>query len=140
MAVKCKGCVRMSVQRVPVGLTSISVPVHPRNAKLGDRVLHICSSILIEAEDAASIDEGEEVTLLRWTSVLITSATRSAADGSVLALDSEYLPEFKFLRKKKAVTWLAYCGELVLLKLLRVSPYIFYCHMCVDLVWLSMYD
>jgi tRNA synthetases class I (E and Q), anti-codon binding domain len=68
MAVKCKGCVRMSVQRVPVGLTSISVPVHPRNAKLGDRVLHICNSIIIEAEDAASIDEGEEVTLLRWTS------------------------------------------------------------------------
>jgi glutamyl/glutaminyl-tRNA synthetase len=50
MAVKRDGCVEMSVKRVPAGITSVSVPMHPRNAKLGDRVLHISNSVLIEAE------------------------------------------------------------------------------------------
>jgi uncharacterized membrane protein YdbT with pleckstrin-like domain len=72
-------------------------------------------------QDAASIDEGEEVTLLRWTSVLVTSARRSHGDGSVVSLESEYLPVFKFLKKKKAVTWLANCADLVPLKLLQVT-------------------
>jgi uncharacterized membrane protein YdbT with pleckstrin-like domain len=61
------------------------------------------------------------VTLLRWTSVLVTSARRSPGDGSVQSLESEYLPVFKFLKKKKAVTWLANCADLVPLKLLQVS-------------------
>jgi tRNA synthetases class I (E and Q), anti-codon binding domain len=77
--------------------------------------------IQIIQQDAASIDEGEEVTLLRWTSVLVTSARRSPGDGSVLSLESEYLPVFKFLKKKKAVTWLANCADLVPLKLLQVT-------------------
>jgi hypothetical protein len=52
--------------------------------------------------------------------VLVTCARRSPGDGSVLSLESEYLPVFKFLKKKKAVTWLANCADLVPLKLLQV--------------------
>ena len=73
-------------------------------------------------QDAASIDEGEEVTLLRWTSVLVTGATRRPSDGMVTSLQSEYLPVFKFLKKKKDVTWLANCADLVNVKLLTFGP------------------
>ncbi len=41
--------------------------------------------VLVDQEDAASYKQGEEVTLLRWGNVTITSIT-TAADGKVTAL------------------------------------------------------
>lgn len=41
--------------------------------------------MLVDQEDAASYKQGEEVTLLRWGNVTITSIT-TAADGKVTGL------------------------------------------------------
>ena len=56
MAVKREGCVELSVARVPSGVTSVSVPMHPRNSSLGDRVLNISDRVLIEAEVSSTLN------------------------------------------------------------------------------------
>jgi glutamyl-tRNA synthetase len=122
MAVRNEGCVRMSVARMPPGITSLTVPMHPRNDALGTRTLHVSNNVILDGQDAESIEEGEEVTLLRWTSVLVTCIHRNFSLGNMLSLESEYLPVFKFLKKKKAVTWLADCGDLIPLKLIQFGP------------------
>ncbi|KAG5175327.1 tRNA synthetases class I, catalytic domain-containing protein [Tribonema minus] len=97
--------------------------VHPHNAALGTRTLHTTGRVLLNAQDAEHIEEGEEVTLLRWTSVLVIGARRAAASGrGACALESEYLPVFKFLKKKRAVTWLAERPDLVPLRLVQFPP------------------
>mmetsp|Transcript_7970 Transcript_7970/g.12083 ORF Transcript_7970/g.12083 Transcript_7970/m.12083 type:complete len:578 (+) Transcript_7970:171-1904(+) len=123
MAVRTKGCVRMSVKRSPKGSSSLVVPMHPRNDALGTRTLHIGNTVLLDGQDAESIEEGEEVTLLRWTSVLVTCIHRDLSRGTTQSLESEYLPVFKFLKKKKAVTWLADCQDLIPLTLVQFSAH-----------------
>ncbi|KAG5178931.1 ribosomal protein L25/Gln-tRNA synthetase [Tribonema minus] len=122
MAVRRDGCVCMTVARAPPGVTTLSVPMHPRNEALGTRTLHVGDCVLLDAQDAESIEEGEEVTLLRWTSVLVTCIQRECTRGATQSLSSEYLPIFKFLKRKRAVTWLANRPDLVPLKLVEFGP------------------
>ena len=57
---------------------------------------------LLEGEDAAGLNAGDEVVLVRWGLVKITAKT------GPLAFVGEYVPD-GVLKKKKALHWLAAC-------------------------------
>lgn len=62
--------------------------------------------MLVDQEDAQSYKEGEEVTLLRWGNVKITTIEKGA-DGKVTALRGEHDPNATNFSKTKKATWIA---------------------------------
>ncbi|CAM9331339.1 unnamed protein product, partial [Chrysoparadoxa australica] len=118
MAIDDSDYVEVVITEVPRGFVPISVPQHPRNGELGYRTMYASHSILIERFDAAEVREGEMVTLLRWTSVVIREVLRNS-HGAVVLIRAEYIPVFEFLKKKRAVTWLANCADLVPLRVIK---------------------
>jgi len=46
-------------------------PLHPKNPEMGERTMHLASTVYLEQDDAALIEEGEQVTLMSWGNVYI---------------------------------------------------------------------
>ncbi|WFD32696.1 glutamate--tRNA ligase [Malassezia sp. CBS 17886] len=99
-------------QMVPATIAGVGAPCekmlprHKKNAELGTKTTVFDSSILLEQADAASFEDGEEVTLMDWGNVIVRGREH-AADGAVtrLQLDANLDGDFKATKKK--VTWLA---------------------------------
>mmetsp|Transcript_11378 Transcript_11378/g.23011 ORF Transcript_11378/g.23011 Transcript_11378/m.23011 type:complete len:688 (-) Transcript_11378:280-2343(-) len=88
-------------------------PKHKKNATVGMKSVTIASNVILEYDDASSIEVGETVTLMDWGNVRITQRTE---DGS---MEAEYLPEDTDFRRTKKLTWLARIPELVPLVLIK---------------------
>jgi len=98
-------------------LCSISVPVHPKNAELGQRPVFKSKNIILEFDDAKDIAEGDKITLMKWGNVVIHS---KKAEGDHFVFEGEYLPEDKDFKSTKKVNWLssdAQLAEVVLVEL-----------------------
>ena len=81
-------------------LHAIVVPKHPKDESLGQRPCRVSSKVLLEGEDADGLKAGEEVILVRWGVVKITS------QEGPRAFTGEYVPGAP-LKKKKALSWVA---------------------------------
>ena len=101
----------LTLSNGPSGHTGMEVSLHPKNPALGKKVLHLGAELLIEADDAKAIAEGDEVTLMRWGNIKITKKT-AAADGS-LALVGELTGSKDYAKTKHKVTWLKQSSDLV---------------------------
>ncbi len=53
-------------------------PLHPKNAEAGTKAVYFGPRVWFEAEDAKSVKEGEEVTLMKWGNAIIRKVR---ADG-----------------------------------------------------------
>eukprot|EP00834_Sanchytrium_tribonematis_P003520 NODE_138_length_16264_cov_1.140860.p4 type:complete len:510 gc:universal NODE_138_length_16264_cov_1.140860:10989-9460(-) len=83
------------------------LPSHQKNESLGNRKVPYYSTVLIEKSDAESLVIDEEVTLMNWGNVKITSIEKSANNITVrgcLNLGGDY-------KKTKKLTWLAKASE-----------------------------
>lgn len=88
----------------------VTVPMHPKNAELGQRPLFRGSVLYLEAQDANDIKEGEKITLMRWGNVQIL--TKSEVDGGIQFTGKD-LPDDKDFKTTKKYTWLAKNSPLV---------------------------
>eukprot|EP00937_MAST-01D_sp_MAST-1D-sp2_P007709 g7709.t1 len=96
---------RLSNGPAPGALAGMEVALHPKNKDVGTKVLHQAAELLLEADDAAQMAEGEEITLMRWGNAIVRKIAKGA-DGA-LVLDGELNPNGDFKTTKKKVTWLA---------------------------------
>ena len=82
-----------------------SVPIHPKNEGLGNRLLWKTNKVLIEFDDAENIKEDEKITLMKWGNVQIKKRVVDEATG-VVSFEGEYLPEDKDFKTTQKFTWL----------------------------------
>jgi len=80
--------------RVPLELSDLSepetvtAPLHNKNAEVGTKQTVRSRVVYLEGADAATVKEGEEVTLLSWGNVLINKIECDAG-GNVIALKGQ---------------------------------------------------
>lgn len=112
MAVFKDSAVPLEISNGPAEPAGITIPLHPKRPELGSRVLRLARRVFLEGPDAATIKEGEEVTLTRWGNVKVQAIERDAG-GKVVALKGEYNAEGDPRATEKKLTWLADVEDVV---------------------------
>jgi glutamyl-tRNA synthetase len=107
MAIAAATAVPLKLTNVPDGLTSLSVPVHPKDTSLGMRPFFLSNDLLIEQGDAAAMAEGEEVTLMQWGNAIVDKIERDPATGAVVAVEGRSHPEGDVKATKLKVCFVA---------------------------------
>jgi glutamyl-tRNA synthetase len=77
---------------------------HKKNPDVGMKETLFGPDIFLEQEDAASLEVGEEVTLMDWGNAIITSVKRSG--DMVEKVEAKLHLEGDFKKTKKKLTWL----------------------------------
>ncbi|KAI7891225.1 tRNA synthetases class I, catalytic domain-containing protein [Mucor mucedo] len=80
-------------------------PLHKKNAELGNKKTHYGPKVYLDQEDAKSLEEGEEVTLMDWGNVFVRKIVKDA-QGEVTSIDLELHLAGDFKKTKKKLTWL----------------------------------
>ncbi|KAJ7510169.1 glutamate-tRNA ligase [Mycena galericulata] len=83
-----------------------SLPKHKKNPDVGEKKTVYTSAILVEQEDAVSLEDQEELTLMDWGNAIVRSKTTNSA-GEVTAIEMELHLEGDFRKTKKKITWLS---------------------------------
>ncbi|XP_047994317.1 bifunctional glutamate/proline--tRNA ligase isoform X1 [Leguminivora glycinivorella] len=96
---------------VPVNLKGVSdstltVPLHPKNADVGSKVVWVSKRLLIDQVDAKTLKEGENATFINYGNVMINKIHKSA-DGTVTSIDATPNLDNKDYKKTLKLTWLA---------------------------------
>jgi glutamyl-tRNA synthetase len=76
--------------------------LHPKNEAVGSKAVIYGRELWIEKDDAAAIEVGEKITLMKWGNVTISKKEES--DGS-FTLYGTVDPEDKDFKKTKKITW-----------------------------------
>jgi glutamyl-tRNA synthetase len=103
VAVDKEGAVVCNVQGATAEVKELLV--HKKNADLGKKKTHYGPQIYLAKEDAQSLEEGEEITLMDWGNAFVRKITKGA-DGQVDAVDLELHLAGDFKKTKKKLTWL----------------------------------
>ena len=82
-----------------------TVALHQQNANLGNKIQYRSGNLLIEYEDAITLQVNEKITLMKWGNVKITEITKN--ENGSLKLFGEYLEEDKDFKSTKKVNWLS---------------------------------
>ncbi|KAI8644389.1 tRNA synthetases class I, catalytic domain-containing protein [Parasitella parasitica] len=82
------------------------LPLHKKNAELGNKKTHFGPHIYLDQEDAKTLEEGEEVTLMDWGNVFVRKIAKDG-QGEVTSIDLELHLDGDFKKTKKKLTWLA---------------------------------
>lgn len=85
------------------GFEAFSVPCHPKDASLGQKIVTKSSDLLIEYEDALTLKEKEEITLMSIGNAVVQSINQSNGTVSVTAT---FVPNGDFKKTEKKLTWL----------------------------------
>ncbi|XP_063387259.1 bifunctional glutamate/proline--tRNA ligase isoform X3 [Cydia fagiglandana] len=97
---------------VPVNLkgvradSTLTVPLHPKNADVGSKLVWISKRLLIDEVDARTLKEGENATFINYGNVMIDKIHKSP-DGTVTSIDATPNLENKDYKKTLKLTWLA---------------------------------
>ncbi|CCG84690.1 protein of unknown function [Taphrina deformans PYCC 5710] len=85
---------------------SSDLPKHKKNPDLGYKKTWFSNNIVIEQEDAATLEEGEEITLMDWGNAFVTTL-KKGTDGKVLEIEMKLHLEGDFKKTSKKLTWLS---------------------------------
>ena len=69
----------------PEGIEGKSVPKHPKNQEMGDKVRIYSNSVYVENEDFSSVNVGDKFTLMRWGNAILTKKTVLETGGFELS-------------------------------------------------------
>ncbi|RKP36299.1 tRNA synthetases class I, catalytic domain-containing protein [Dimargaris cristalligena] len=83
------------------------VPKHKKNPAVGTKKVYTSSTLCLDAEDAAALEVGEEVTLMDWGNMIVRRIQRDETSGVVQVVDLEMHLEGDFKKTKKKLTWLS---------------------------------
>ncbi|KAI8971367.1 tRNA synthetases class I, catalytic domain-containing protein [Pilobolus umbonatus] len=81
------------------------VLAHKKNPSVGKKNTHYGPKIYLEQEDAKSLENGEEVTLMDWGNAFVRNIVKNDK-GIVTSVDLELHLEGDFKKTKKKLTWL----------------------------------
>ena len=88
----------------------LEVRLHPKDASIGMKRVPIGPEVLLEAEDAARLQDGEEFTLQRWGNCIIRGVERDAS-GNIVALRGSFNPKGNYKTTKNKLTWVCAGGD-----------------------------
>ncbi|KAG0749319.1 hypothetical protein G6F16_001108 [Rhizopus arrhizus] len=103
-AVLKEGAVICQVYDAPAEVKE--VPIHKKNLTLGNKKTHYGPKIYLDQEDAKSLKEGEEITLMDWGNVFVRKVAKNEK-GETTSVELELHLEGDFKKTKKKFTWLA---------------------------------
>lgn len=95
----------LSGEGCPTGTEAITVDLHPKNKAVGSRVLTRSNRVYLEQDDAKSIADNEEITLMNWGNAIITKITKDN-EGFVTGLEGKLNPKGDVKTTDKKLTWL----------------------------------
>jgi len=81
-----------------------SVPKHRQKPELGTKEIIRCNKIFIEQEDALTLKEKEEITLMDWGNAIITQISKSG--GKVTSVKAKLNLSGDYKSTEKKLTWL----------------------------------
>lgn len=80
-------------------------PKHKKNPDVGEKDVIFYNQVLIDQDDANSLEDGEELTLMDWGNIIVTKLIKE--DGNVTSIEAKLNLEGDFRKTKHKVTWLA---------------------------------
>ncbi|GAM90218.1 hypothetical protein ANO11243_082600 [Dothideomycetidae sp. 11243] len=92
-------------------------PKHSKSKGLGTKKVVWGDNILLEQDDAQSLVEGEEITLMSWGNALVSSIDRDSTSERVTSLRLELNLAGNVKTTKKRLTWLSIAQKLVPVRL-----------------------
>lgn len=87
------------------GVKMEMVQKHLKNASIGNKAFYFTKTVYLNGEDAKSIKEGEEITLMRWGNAIITKIEKDA-EGKVIKMKGILNLKGNFKTTEKKLTWL----------------------------------
>lgn len=106
-AVESLAAVRVHLANGPRQQEEAVLPRHPKNPNVGTKRQIRTKELWIDQADAASVEEGEEVTLMGWGNAIFRKLHWDAASGAVTAIDADLHLEGDFKKTRLKLTWLA---------------------------------
>lgn len=90
-------------------------PKHKKNPDVGLKPVIFSNAVLIDQEDAETLNEGEEVTFMDWGNVIVSKIVK---DGTVVReVEAKLHLDGDFRKTSKKLTWLADTNDKVELEL-----------------------
>ena len=86
-------------------------PKHPKNPSVGVKKVAFSPSIVLEQEDAKSLKQDEEITLMNWGNAIVRRIEKDATSGTIKGLELELHLEGDFKKTEKKITWLSTEGQ-----------------------------
>jgi bifunctional glutamyl/prolyl-tRNA synthetase len=90
-------------------LEALTVPLHPKNAEVGNKTVMVGPQILIDYADAECLKEGENTTFINWGNLLIKKVHKTG--DRITSVDAELNLENKDYKKTLKLTWLCKLDE-----------------------------
>ena len=87
------------------GVELMTVDAHPKNKERGVKVVSKSGQLLLEYEDAITLAEGEEVTLMQLGNAIVQSI-QPAADSTPMRVTMRFHPEGDVKKTDKKLTWI----------------------------------
>jgi len=120
MALLSESIVKVTIKGAPAEPYMETLLMHPKEPDLGKKVRTFAPTVLLGQEDAVTLVEGEEVTLMSWGNIIIKSVSKDAS-GKVTAVAADLHLEGDFRKTKKKLTWLAHTPDLVNVELVDLD-------------------
>lgn len=105
-AVLAKDVVKVSLSGGPEKDIIEDKPKHKKNPDLGTKKVIFSSHVLIDQDDAKTLNDGEEFTLMDWGNAIVEKI-HTNAEGVVTSIDAKLHLEGDFKKTEKKITWLA---------------------------------
>ncbi|KAI7863062.1 tRNA synthetases class I, catalytic domain-containing protein [Spinellus fusiger] len=111
-AVVKEGVVHCTISGAPATPEGKQALRHKKNPAIGMKTTTYSNKIILEQEDAKTLEIGEELTLMDWGNVFVRKIEKDES-GHVSHIDFELHLEGDFKKTKKKITWLSFGEELV---------------------------
>lgn len=104
----------------PTEAYASSIVKHPKDESMGTKIRFFGPDLLLQADDAAGLSVGEEVTLMSWGNVIITGLELDA-QGELAGITADLNLAGSVKSTKKKFTWLAATPDLVDIELVDLD-------------------
>lgn len=105
-AVMAQDVVKVSLRGGPKTEIIENRPKHKKNLEIGNKKVVFSSSVLIDQDDAKTLKDNEEFTLMDWGNAIVEKINTNA-EGIVTSIDAKLHLEGDFKKTEKKITWLA---------------------------------
>ena len=103
--------VKVHIEGAPSEPVVEKKPKHKKNPDVGEKDVIFYNQVLIDQDDANSLEDGEELTLMDWGNIIVTKLNKEG--DNVTSIEAKLHLEGDFRKTKHKVTWLADTPEKV---------------------------
>ena len=95
--------VKLTISNGPDSPEATMHPLHMKNPALGNKPVMFSKNLLLEKEDAKTLEANQKVTMMKLGNIMIKE---KIVKGNDIELIGEYLPDDKDFKKTVKLTWL----------------------------------